>query len=347
VNLIITGHSVSHYRQRKLGEACANFGVRTIVVGPQRWGDEQYKEYKTKDFIFKTLEAAGGPSFYTFNFKNLNRVISGFRPAVIYCMEEMFTLFARECIKLATEYRCPIVFFTWENKKDFRLSYPFDRIEQDAIESADKIICGNILAKNRMIKCGANKEKLHVLLQSGIDTELFKPDPNSKKVYDIIFHGRLVREKGLPFLENVCRNLQLSLLSVGGRGQYHFRYGDSMTWVNYESLPDIINRTRIGIQIPFSFQGYQEQGNFSAGECASCGLPVIISNNGSLAENYKDSPLIMIPENNEEKLKEELSILVADSEKQKKLGIEGREWILKNLSLEIMGKKLLKILELI
>ncbi len=344
MNLIITGHSVSHYRQRMLGETCAKLGVRTIVIGPRQWGkDELYEAYNKKNFVFKTMEIGGGPSFYTFSFKKLNRLISGYRPAMIYCMEEMFTLFARECMRLAKEYHCPLSFFTWENKKDFRLSHPFDRIEQDAIIGADHIICGNELAKKRMIRCGADKGKLSVLLQSGIDTDKFKPDPKLDKKFDVIFHGRFVREKGLPFLENICRDLNLKLLTIGGRGNYHFRYGDSQDWISYEDLPSLINTADVGVQIPFPYRGYQEQGNFSAGECASCCLPVIISDNGSLADNYKDSPLIMIPEGNEERLKEELQRLIDDKERQKKLGLEGRKWIEKNLSLEIIGKKLLDI----
>ncbi|GAH25327.1 unnamed protein product, partial [marine sediment metagenome] len=35
--LIICGHSVSHYRQRMLGEATANLGVKTTVIGPRDW----------------------------------------------------------------------------------------------------------------------------------------------------------------------------------------------------------------------------------------------------------------------------------------------------------------------
>lgn len=347
MNLIITGHSVSHYRQRMLGEATAKLGVKTIVVGPQQWGDEQYESYKKKKFIFRVLPVAGAPSFYSFTFKKLNRIISGFRPAVIYVMEEPFTLFARECMRYAKEYNCPLVFFTWENRPNYRISTPYDRIEQDAIRESDKIICGNQLAKRRMINCGADRNKLSVLLQSGIDTKLFKPNEKIKKEYDIIYHGRLVREKGLPFLENVCRELNLNLLTVGGRGQYHIKYGDAHEWTAYEDLPVVLNKAKIGVQIPFSFQGFQEQGNFSIGENMACENPVVISNNGSLPDNYGKSPLPVIDEGNEKSLKKEIKKLLNMSEdKRNNFGKECRKWIEKNLSLEVMAKKLLNILEM-
>lgn len=282
-----------------------------------------------------------------FTFKELNRIISAFRPAVIYCMEEPFTLFARECVRYAQEFHCPLAIFTWENRLDFRLNDPLDRIEQEVIRSADKIICGNRLAKRRMISCGANPDKLHVLLQSGIDTELFRPIEEINKTYDIVYHGRLVREKGLYFLENACRDLKKTLLTVGGRGQYHVKYGDSHDWTDYKELPSLINTAKIGVQVPYAFNGYQEQGNFSAGECMASGLPVIVSRNGSVPDNYNGAPISMIDECDEQGLKEQIVDLLSDEEKLKRKGIEGREWIINNLSVNVIAKRLLEVLELV
>jgi glycosyltransferase involved in cell wall biosynthesis len=346
MNLIAVGHSVSHYRQRMLFETTAQLGVKTVVVGPEQWGDEHYSSYKKKNFVFKTIPITGPSSLYTFSFKGLNRIISAFRPAIIYCMEEMFSLFARECITFAKEYDCSLVFFTWENKISYRLSEPFDRIEQEAIREADKIICGNELARKRMINCGADLDKLHVLLQSGVDMELFKPVEEINKIFDLVYHGRMVREKGLPFLENVTKELNMSLLWIGGRGGYHPKWGDLRDWTKYEDLPGFINSAKIGVQIPFSFQGYQEQGNFSALECASCQLPVIISDNGSLFNNFKGSPMVQIKEGDENQLKEKLLDLINDENKQKILGEQSREWVKNNFSVEIIAKKLLNVLEL-
>lgn len=348
MNLIITGHSVSHYRQRVLGEATARLGIRTIVVGPERWGDETYTSYEKKNFIFRTQQITGPPSFYNFTFSTLNRVISGFRPAMIYVMEEPFTLFARECLRYAKEYGCPLAIFTWENRLDFRLSEPYDRIEQDVIRDADKIICGNKLAMRRMLSVGADKNKLHVLLQSGIDTELFRPIEGIEKKYDVLYHGRLVREKGLPYLENVCRDLKLSLLTVGGRGTYHIKYGDAVDWIPYEDLPKRINQAKTGVQVPFSFQGYQEQGNFAIAECMACGIPVVISNNGSLPDNFGTAPVLTIQEGEEEPLKSSLMELLRHAgceEERKKLGTDCRRWVIENLSVDIIAKKLVDILE--
>jgi glycosyltransferase involved in cell wall biosynthesis len=346
MNLIIAGHSCSHYRQRMLGEAIAKQGVRTVVVGPQQWGTEKYISYKKKGFDFRAFPIEGPSSFYTFTIKKISRIISGFRPAVVYCMEEPFTLFAHETMRYAKEFGCPFMFFTWENRPDYRLSESLSRIEQDVVMGSDMIICGNKLAVKRMANVGASSEKIRVLLQTGVDTELFRPMSEISKKFDIIYHGRLVREKGLPFLENVCRELKLSLLTVGGRGTYHIRYGDSFDWVNYEDLPKFINQARVGVQIPFSFQGYQEQGNYSVAENMSCCNPVVISDNGSLPDNYKDAPVPMVPEGDETALKLEIcKILAGDETKRLKLGEYCRKWVIENLSLEAMGKKLLNILE--
>ncbi|GAH04552.1 unnamed protein product, partial [marine sediment metagenome] len=272
--LIIVGHSVCHLRQRLLGETTAKLGVKTTVIGPRDWGDEHYDPYIKKNFFFRPLQLAGPPSFYSFNLKKFLRTLSMFRPATIYCMEEMFTLFARECIKHAKALRCPLWFFTWENKIGFRLDGEFDRIEQQAIRVADGIICGNSLAMERMLKLGADKSKLFVLPQTGLNPDLFK-NLNKEKVFDLVYHGRMVREKGLPFLESVAKELELKMLWIGSRGQYHPRYGEHIEWTPYEELPELINSAKIGIQIPFSYNGYCEQMNFSVGECCLAELPVI------------------------------------------------------------------------
>lgn len=329
-----------------LFEATARLGVKTIVVGPDKWGDEQHLPYKKKNFIFRSMPVVGSPSFYTFQLKNLSRMISAFRPATVYSIEEPFTLFARESLRFAKECGCQFAIFTWENRVDYRIGDSFDRIEQDVIRDSDKIICGNKLAMKRMISCGADQEKLHVLLQTGVDTELFKPVEEINKVFDIIYHGRLVREKGLPMLENVARKMKLHLFTVGGRGSYHVKYGDGRDWTKYEDLPELINMAKIGVQAPFSFQGYQEQGNFSAAECMSAGLPVVISNNGSLPDNYRGAPLPTINEGDENGLEIAIKELL-EEEDLLKLGLECRKWVIENLSVDVMGKKLLQILELI
>jgi len=328
-----------------LGEATAKLGVRTIVVGPQQWGDERNESYRKKNFTFRALPVAGAPSFYSFLLKNLLRTLSAFRPAVIYCQEEPFTLFTRECMTYAKDLRCPFWFFTWENKADFRLGGELDKIEQEAIRVADGIICGNNLAKERMLKLGADKSKLFVLFQTGLDVELFK-NLNKDKIFDIVYHGRMVREKGLPFLESVAKELELKMLWVGGRGQYHPRYGEHVEWTPYEEIPELINSAKIGVQIPFSYNNFYEQLNFAMPECCLAELPVIASDNGSIPENYSGSPMKIIPQANPDRLKEEIETLLEDEPNRIKLGKEGRAWVIEHLSLDTIAKKLLKILEL-
>ncbi|GAH93707.1 unnamed protein product, partial [marine sediment metagenome] len=98
---------------------------------------------------------------------------------------------------------------------------------------------------------------------------------------------------------------------------------------------------------PFSWHGYQEQGNFAIGENMACCNPVVISNNGSLPDNYGGAPIPMVNEGDKESLKKEISKLLDMSDsKREKLGIDCRKWIIDNLSIDVVGKQLLEILEL-
>ena len=79
-------------------------------------------------------------------------------------------------------------------------------------------------------------------------------------------------------------------------------------------------------------------------EALSCGTPVIASNVGGIPEAVQDRKNgILVPPSNVVKLAENIQYLLDNEDIRKKFGKEGRKWIVKNFSSEILMKALLQI----
>jgi glycosyltransferase involved in cell wall biosynthesis len=316
-----------------------------LVLCPSKWHDEKCIDVTKHNFELHCLETVG-KSFYTFRLRGLEQYIQEFQPDVIYIEEEPHTIQARECKKIAQKENIPYAVFSWENVKDRKIGEPFDSIEQEVIKSADVLIAGNGGAKRRLIARGGEEGKISICPQTGVDTSLWSPK-DIVKTYDLVYHGRFVREKGVFYIQDVAKELGLEILWVGGRSKDFIpTYGTNAGLVDsYLKLPEWLSQAKIGVQFPYSHNGYAEQYNFGVAELMSIGLPVIISDNGSLREVYEGSPAIIVHEEDADALKKETKKLLRDEELRTELGRKGHEWVNNNLSLEVIGRKLVKILE--
>ena len=320
--------------------------AKTCVLCPSKWHDEKCTLDVTKhNFGLHCLESVG-QSFYTFRLRGIKQYIRDFKPDIIYIMEESHTVLARETSRIAKEEGIPYAVFSWENVVERNFGEPFNSIEQEVIKSASILIAGNEGAKRRLRARGGEEEKISICPQTGVDTSLWSPK-DIKKTFDLVYHGRFMREKGLFYIQDVAKELGLEMLWVGGRGRDFIpTYGTDVGLVDsYLKLPEYLSQAKIGVQFPYFYNGYAEQYNFGIAELMCVGLPVIISDNGSLKEVYGNSPAIVVHEEDVGALKKEIQNLLKDENLREKMGREGHEWVKNNLSLEVIGKKLIKILE--
>ena len=316
-----------------------------LVLCPSKWHDEKCIDVTKHNFELHCLESVG-KSFYTFRLRGLEQYVKELAPDVIYIEEEPHTIQARECKKIAQKENIPYAVFSWENVVERNFGEPFNSIEKEVIKSADVLIAGNEGAKRRLRARGGEEEKISICPQTGVDTSLWSPK-DIEKTYDLVYHGRFAREKGVFYIQDVAKELGLEMLWVGGRSKAFIpTYGTNAGLVDsYLKLPEWLSQAKIGVQFPYSHNGYAEQYNFGVAELMCVGLPVIISDNGSLKEVYGKSPAIVVHEEDVSSLKKEIQNLLKDEDLRKKLGREGREWVENNVSLEVIGKKLIKILE--
>ena len=346
LRVLSLSHSLINPRQWVLFDKIGEMNLaECLVLCPSKWHGEKCIDVTKHNFELHCLETVG-KNFYTFRLRGLEQYIQEFQPDVIYIEEEPHTIQARECKKIAQRENIPYAVFSWENVKDRKIGEPFDTIEEEVIKSADVIIAGNEGAKRRLIERGGEEGKISICPQTGVDTSLWSPK-DIKKTFDLVYHGRFMREKGLFYIQDVAKELGLKMLWVGGRGRDFIpTYGTDVGLVDsYLKLPEYLSQAKIGVQFPYFYNGYAEQYNFGIAELMCVGLPVIISDNGSLKEVYGNSPAIVVHEEDVGALKKEIQNLLKDENLREKMGREGHEWVKNNLSLEVIGKKLIKILE--
>jgi len=341
MRVVITGHSLVHPRQYKLADALGKI-VDVINICPSQWGNE-----------FAPKNAIGiPPQFLDPRHPNMmqyflgqNMFTEAFKftlPELIYCQEETFSLYAKQCALAAEALNCKLIYFNWENK-NIELPTQLHEIEKENLAIADLVICGNPEAEIRVHNLNPDV-KTKVIPQTGIDIDLFKPISNVEKKYDIGYIGRYVPEKVDIFHKFVQTHIYLKALAVGGRGDVT-PISQNLTvvpWSEYKNLPQFYNKMKVFMHLPYSqVNGFQEQFVYTIGEALACGLPVICSNNGSMPSIYGTAPNVFFVDEGEKGLVQAdyyvNNIIDHTYGNLKSRSEEGQQWVKSNLSLQAIA----------
>jgi glycosyltransferase involved in cell wall biosynthesis len=175
---------------------------------------------------------------------------------------------------------------------------------------------------------------------NGVSGDYFKPIPNVKKKYDLIFIGRLITIKGVnylieavSFLKNNFPKIKVAIVGSGPEYLNLVKYTDSLNlsdnidFIGYlpsEKLVDFYNSCRIAV-----FPSYDREGILTTMlEASACGLPVITTNACSMPEFLIDGKngLLVKPESSID-IAESVSKLLLDESLRIELGNSGRKMI--------------------
>ena len=338
----VTGHSLIHPRQYSLFSHMSAHDLADVqILSPTRWGRERGHIVHTPNYHHECLEPVG-QSMTSFRLRGLEDYIREFNPDVLYVMEEPYSSFTGLCATIAEKHNIPLAVFTWENIVNKSFGERNEKIEAEVIDKADILVAGNNGAKKRLISKGAAEDKIYICPQTGIDTQLFANMQLVERPYDLAYVGRMVKEKGIEYIENVAKDLNLKMLWAGGRGNMTPSYGDYVGWVDYLRLPEYYNKTKLFVTYPYAYNGYSEQMNYTIGEAMACGTPVVSSLNGSIGEVYKEAPVAFTAGANKKSLKIGLQYAQAKSEEWAKDGVK---WVHKNLGINVIADRLIKMLK--
>lgn len=312
MRICIIGHSLIADRQRLFCEAIRKLGHEVLEIYSSQWHIlKREGGYKIKN--------EGNFKDYYFDVEAFLK-IKKFMPNLIYSMTEWYQQQAFVSDNWAQQLDIPLVLFCWENIKN--PNFP----EQELIKRCKLIVCGNSDAE-KIVK-PYNKNTIR-LTQVGIDTDLFKHKDNYIKM-DLGFVGRNVEEKGIKYVEKLSKEFKL----IKAEG------------IDYLSMPDFYNQIKILIVPSLDVPIWREQWPSAIAEALACGTSVIAFDAGNIKEHYGKCKVVrIIEQGNLENMKGVIESWLNLDIGRKESGKDGRKFVLKNFSNQIVAKKLIEALE--
>jgi len=202
-------------------------------------------------------------------------------------------------------------------------------------------------------KLGIPKYKVRYL-PNGINTNIFHPLEKKQDSF-ILFVGRIEPIKGLHVLLKSLRYLKKSihLVIIGPPSWNHTYFKNVSTTMNEIQEKTVHAITYLGeLEREEIIEWYQKSsvlvrpdlyggsGGLTSLEALACGTPVIGTGNEIVKDGVNG---ILVPPNDAVKLAKSIQYLLDNEDVRKKLGKEGRRWIIENLSSEVIVERLSQI----
>lgn len=212
--------------------------------------------------------------------------------------------------------------------------------------------------KKELTMLGIPKNKI-IYFPNSIDPKIFHPG-EKKANNTILCVGRIAPAKGLHVLLKSLSYIEKSthLVIVGPPGWSHEYYHDILKLIEYENQKGKHRITYLGRADQTKLiECYQKASVFVLPslfepfgivilEALSCETPVVSTYTGGIPEIVKNGQNgILVPANNPLKLAEAINYLLENEDIRAEFGKAGREWIIRNFSLEVATKKLYNIYE--
>ena len=218
----------------------------------------------------------------------------------------------------------------------------------------------------------SNQPQKFLQIAPGIDTEHFAPksargDLIEKYRLDgrrvIVSVGRLVHRKGqdelVKAMPKILEQFPDAILLFVGEGpikQMLFNSAKQLGVlpkvlftgrVSHHDLPDYICLGEIfAMPVRSRFSGLEVEGlGIVYLEASACGLPVIVGNSGGAVDAVLDKKTgLLVDGTKSDQIAEAICELLANPERAKQMGADGRDWVIKNWQLSTWSEKFNKVL---
>ena len=227
-------------------------------------------------------------------------------------------------------------------------------ITRNVLKSADLITCDGENIKNEMVKLGAYKSRIK-LIMFGTDTEKFKPNnvifkENPPQVISLRSLEPMYNvETLIKSIPEVLKVFPDTTFTICGEGSEEKRLREIAIELNVKDnvyfigniengeLPYYINTSDIYVSTSLSDAGLSA----STAEAMSCGLPAIVTDYGVNKEWVKDGVNgFTFPMKDSKTLAEKIIYLLENPDKRKEFGKNGRELIVEKLNYETEMNKM-------
>lgn len=290
------------------------------------------------------------PIGYFLNYRALKRIIKAENPDMIHT--HFMSGYGTLSSLAVNKKRYPHLLSMWGSDiYDFPNKSPIHKaLIKWASNKATCLASTSHVMKRQFYKIYPKFKNAIAVTPFGVDTELFRPDPEKKDidVFNIGIAKNMEDKYGVKYLiegfSEFNRKLPKSKLHIIGSGSkldemkvlakslnisqnvnFHGR-------VNNAELPDYLNSWDVSV-VPSILDS--ESFGVSAVEASACGLPVIVSNVGGLPEVVDHMKTgIVVPARDSGAIAQELEFLFKNKEIMASMGSMGREKVLENYSWE-------------
>lgn len=327
-------------------------------------GDLSKDNLKNCQFIALNTFYSGNEVLYRFKFFDLFKILKNFKPDLIHVEQGDNAFVYFQIILLCKilskflRFKPKFTFFTWVNwkyKKSFKYKFFWQFIENFNLRNSTGAFVGNFDAKS-ILQDKNFLKSTKVLLQLGVDEEIFKPDycecNDHKNI--IGFIGRFTPEKGIFLLLEAFAKLEKEfqywqLLFVGDGPEKNnlinfinkLDLQDKVVLINsvtHEKIADIIKNLEILVLPSYDTLDWKEQFGHVLIEAMACKVPVVGSNAGNIAQVIGCAGLIFEQKNILD-LTNKLRMLMANPDLREKFGQLGCQRFKENFSYDFIAKE--------
>lgn len=199
------------------------------------------------------------------------------------------------------------------------------------------------------------------LVPNGVDTERVKPSLNCGEFRKrlggngrqvVLFVGRLIPRKGLGYLleaaKRIVKERPETLFVIVGDGPTRTQLTSEVAQAglnrNFEFLGDVAEAdlpAAYACSDVFAFPSLQEGQGIALLEAQASGVPAVAFNVSGVAEAVINGVTALLSEPSSNALSEGVLRLLADGELRRKMGENGRRFVLDNFTWDICAKKML------
>ena len=219
-------------------------------------------------------------------------------------------------------------------------------VEKEVFGAAQRVIVTTNEMRNNIEQRLALGDKITVI-PNYVDTEVFAPDDTVTKQYDVIFIGRISKQKNVESLLEALSKLPVKAAIVGDgelRSTLQSKYAESSGLIEWlgrvpnSELPLLLNQSRLFI-LPSHYEGHPK----TLLEAMGCGMPVIGADSPGIAEQIVHGQTGWLCETGSESIGRAISLILNDVGLRERLGRNARDFIAHHCSLDQICDMELKV----
>ena len=367
LKLLSIWHGAVYAEYQKRYQELARLGHEVTLVIPKQWGAGLVRGTRAERLPEARFRIVALPVQWAwhgalFRYRGLARALDEAAPELIECIEEPFSLAARQVVRWRRRRApdTPLVISTCQNLFK-RYPWPFRAWERAALEAADALT-------------GLNAESLEVfrrkgyagptaVIPTGIDPAIFKPHEGTgrrfREQYKIPldaplvgYAGRLAAEKGIETLLQAAAGLpQAVQLALAGGGPDKARLrevaqkigiADRLHWLpplEQAAMPAFFNAAQIVVLPSLTRPNWKEQFGRVLVEAMACGANVVGSDSGEIPQVVGEAGLIF-EEGRADALAAQLRRLLDDRELAARLREAGVRRVAERYTWEVVARRL-------